>query len=276
MASKTRQAKERETAKDDTSAMANQISMPALTRLLEEHRQSISSALTAELRSAFASLEAKLDTVQATVTDLGERIESLESNANLTEERIQALEASCSTLSEACAKLKNKNIDLEGRSRRNNIRIVGLPESIEGPRPTSFFSDVLMEILGVQVLQTPPELDRAHRSLAAKPRQGDRPRPVIVCVHRHQTKELIVREARKRRNDLKYRDSPVRIYEDYCPDVLEQRAVYREVMANLYNLGLRPALLYPAKLQITKKDGTKKRFSSAEEAVAFAGTQLPS
>jgi len=129
-----------------------------------------------------------------------------------------------------------------------------------------------MEIFGNQVLQTPPELDRAHRSLAAKPRQGDRPRPVIVCLHRHQTKELIVRGARKRRNDLKYHDSPVRIYEDYCPDVLEQRAVYRDVMAKLYNLGLRPALLYPAKLQITLKDGTKKHFSSDEEAAAFAGS----
>jgi len=88
MASRTRLAKERETAKDDSFAMANQISMPALTSLLEEHRQSISAMLSAELRSAFTSLEAKLDTVQATVTDFGERIESLESNANLTAERI--------------------------------------------------------------------------------------------------------------------------------------------------------------------------------------------
>ena len=97
MASGTRLAKERETAKDDSSAMANQISMPALTSLLEEHRQSISAALSAELRSAFASLEAKLDTVQATVTDFGERIESLESNANLTEERIQGRNSSSNT-----------------------------------------------------------------------------------------------------------------------------------------------------------------------------------
>ncbi|KAJ3583228.1 hypothetical protein NHX12_034167 [Muraenolepis orangiensis] len=124
-------------------------------------------------------------------------------------------------------------------------------------------------MFGDQVLQTPPELDRAHRTLAAKPRQGDKPRPVIVCFHRHQTKELVIREARKRRNDLTYQDSPIRIYEDYCPEVQEQRAAYRDVMAKVYNLGLRPALLYPAKLQITDKEGNKKRFSSAEEAVAY-------
>ena len=133
MASGTRLAKDKEAKKDDISAEANQISMLALTSLLEEHRQSISATLSAELKSAFTSLEAKLDTVQATVTDFGERIVSLEANASSTDERIQALEVACSTLSEAYAKLKTKNIDLEGRSRRNNVRIVGLPESIEGP-----------------------------------------------------------------------------------------------------------------------------------------------
>ena len=58
MASGTRLAKERETANDDLFAMFNQISMPALTNLLEVHRQSISAMLSAELRSLFISLEA--------------------------------------------------------------------------------------------------------------------------------------------------------------------------------------------------------------------------
>ncbi|KAJ3595426.1 hypothetical protein NHX12_004730 [Muraenolepis orangiensis] len=80
---------------------------------------------------------------------------------------------------------------------------------------------------------------------------------------------MVIREARKRRNDLMYQDSPIRFYEDYCPEVQEQRAAYHDVMAKLYNLGLRPALLYPAKLQITDKEGNKKRFSSAEKAVAY-------
>ncbi|KAJ8351978.1 hypothetical protein SKAU_G00234540 [Synaphobranchus kaupii] len=168
--------------------------MPALTSLLEEHRQAISSALSTEFKSTFASLETKLDAVRTTVTDFGERIEILETNASSTEECIQALETSCSTLTEACARLRAKNSDLEGRSRRNNVR---------------------------------------------------------------------------RRNDLKYQGTPIRIYEDYSPDVLEQRAAYREVMAKLYNLGLRPALLYPARLQITDRDGNKRRFSSAGEAATF-------
>ncbi|KAG7503513.1 LINE-1 reverse transcriptase [Solea senegalensis] len=66
MATGTRLAKERETVRDDSTTMDSQISMPALTSLLE-HRRSISAALSTELGAAFISLEAKLDTVQVTV-----------------------------------------------------------------------------------------------------------------------------------------------------------------------------------------------------------------
>lgn len=70
------------------------------------------------------------------------------------------------------AQLAAKVADLEGHSRRNNIRIIGLPESIKGPRPKTFFSDLLVDLLGNQVLQSPPELDCTHRALVAKPPLG--------------------------------------------------------------------------------------------------------
>ena len=168
------------------------------------------------------------------------------------------------------AKLTEKTIDLESRSRRNNIRIIGLPESIEGPRPTSFFAELLAEVLGDQTLQSPPELDRAHRALTAKPQPGSRPRPVILRLHHYQTKELIIWESRKRRGKLQYRGSPIQIFEDYTPEVAGERAKYRAVQADLYKLALRPALLFPARLQITLESGTKNRFSSPEEATTFA------
>ncbi|CAL8335872.1 unnamed protein product [Merluccius merluccius] len=45
------------------------------------------------------------------------------------------------------------------------------------------------------------------------------------------------------------------IYEDYAPEVVEQRQKYREVMSELYNLGFKPALLFPARLVNMMKDG---------------------
>ncbi|KAI4787850.1 hypothetical protein KUCAC02_036214, partial [Chaenocephalus aceratus] len=126
-----------------------------------------------------------------------QRIHSLEANANEVDQRLQQLENACSALKGDNETLNTKVADLEGRSRRQNLRIIGLPESIEGPRPSAFFSQLLVDILGTEILASPPELDRAHRSLAPKPAPGGRPRPVILRFHRFQIKDLVIREARR-------------------------------------------------------------------------------
>ncbi|KAI4800797.1 hypothetical protein KUCAC02_007095 [Chaenocephalus aceratus] len=197
--------KEQSARTDNPELASNNLSMEGIAGLLEDHRR----ALSADFKSAISTLEAKLDRIQATVSDHGQTIASLESNANLQDERMLALEATCATLTDSNVKLLAKVTDLESRSRRNNIRIVGLPESIEGPHP--------------------------WRSLQ---------------------KEKIIREARARRGKLQYQGTPIAIYEDYTPEVMEQSYKYREVMAELYNLGLKPALLFPARLSIVSKEGT--------------------
>ncbi|KAI4818789.1 hypothetical protein KUCAC02_004089 [Chaenocephalus aceratus] len=263
MASKTSKKEKR-----DEAAATAVVSMSFLVKLLEDHRD----ALSKEFKSAMTSLEAKLDFVQETVTDHGNRLTSLEANANQLSDKMEELEAKCAAMEGSYNKLKAKAIDLESRSRRNNIRITGLPESIEGARPTDFFSRLLVELLGNQVLTTAPELDRAHRALTAKPSPGSRPRAVIARIHHFRTKELIIQEARKRRGKLFFQGKPVAIFEDYCPEIVEQRAAYREVMSALYQRGLRPSLLYPARLRITTKDGGKKHFASVEDAASFLET----
>ncbi|KAK7895737.1 hypothetical protein WMY93_021062 [Mugilogobius chulae] len=66
----------------------------------------------------------------------GKRISDLESNAEDVSQRLANLDATCESLKKDNKQLKPKLCDLEGRSRRQNLRIVGLPESVEGPRPT--------------------------------------------------------------------------------------------------------------------------------------------
>lgn len=92
------------------------------------------------------------------------------------------------------AKLSEKMVDLESWSHRNNIKIVGLLEAIEGHRSTALFAELLVEVLGDQTLQSPPELDRAHKAFTTKPRPSAQPRPVIIRIHRYQTKDLIIRD----------------------------------------------------------------------------------
>lgn len=265
MTSKSAKQSKKETKTDSVDDATNELNMAAMVKLLDQHRQ----ALSAEFKAAISTLEEKIDRTQTTLSDHTHKIASLELNANDLDERVRALETTCATMVECNAKLHDKVVDLESRSRRNNIRIVGLPESLEGPRPSVFFAQVLADILGEDILPSPPEIDRAHRALVSKPATGKKPRPVIIRLHRYRQKELIVREARAKRGKLVYQGNPVAIYEDYAPEVATERAKYRSVMAELYNLGYKPTLFFPARLSIWTKDGGKKMLSSVTEAENF-------
>ena len=264
--------KKEHSAKSDPTALASgDLNMATIASLLEEHR----NALSAEFKATISTLETKLDCIQTTVSDHTQSIASLESNANEQDGRIQSLESTCAKLAESNTKLQAKLTDLESRSRRNNIRIIGLPESIEGPRPSTFFSELLAEVFGKDVLESAPECDRAHRTLSSRPGPGQRPRPVLVRLHRFQQKERIIREARAKRGKLRYRGTPIAIYEDYPSEILEQRKEYQEVMSELYQLGFKPALLFPARLSITLNEGARKRLSSVSEAKDFITANRP-
>ena len=240
------------------------VSLEAITTLLEQHRE----ALATEFKTSFGQLDSKLDQIKLTVEDHDQRVSSLELSAEDLCQRVVDLENICSTLRSDNTKLMAKVADLESRSRRQNIRVLGLPESTESGRPTEFFSDLLREVFGSETLPAPPEVDRAHRSLNAKPVPGQRPRPVILRLHRYQTKYLLIRESR-RRGKLEFRGKPIQIVEDYSPEVQSQRAEYRDVMAELYRLGLKLALLYPARLRLTLSGGARKWINSAKEAQKY-------
>lgn len=73
-----------------------------------------------------------------------------------------------------------------------------------------------------------------------------------------------------------YHGIPIAIYEDYAPEVMEQRK-YRAVLEKLYNVGLKPALLFHARLSIVTREGGRKKLSwvmVAKEYIASLGSQV--
>ena len=113
--------------KDGLSSSSANVTLAELSSLLDEHRKTIS----ADFKSSFEALT-NSGRLALVYNKPWERISSLEDNSNEVEDRLQQIENACSTLQQDNALLKSKLADLEGRSRRQNIRIIGLPESLEG------------------------------------------------------------------------------------------------------------------------------------------------
>lgn len=246
------------------NACVSMVSKEDLLDALAEHK----TALLADIHTGFNRIDGRLDALQQSLDNHDARLTSLEDHAGSLEDRFGRLEASCLKLQADNDKLRAKVTDLEGRNRRSNLRLVGVPESLEGSQPSKFFAQMLQDVFGRELLPTLPELDRAHRSLAPKPVPAANPRPVVICFHYYQQKEMIMRVARTR-DKLIYQGHTFRIYEDYPTEIVNQRRVYKAVMSSLYKLGLRPSLLYPARLRIVEKNGQRKLFTSLSEAEKY-------
>lgn len=79
--------------------------------------------------------------------------------------------------------LTDKCMDLEGRSRRQNVLIARLKEGTEqGKEMNTFVSELLKEVLS---MDENPLVDRAHRVLRRRPNDTDPPRSIIVRRDNH-------------------------------------------------------------------------------------------
>lgn len=139
-----------------------------LTTTIGEEISSLRTELLAEICSSTATL-------QTTIAAHGTKIQEIESAVNLMDTRLDEAELRFKSVQADNEALRKKVDDLENRSRRNNLRVIGIPENAELPRSTDFMIAFFSELFGDKLSQT-PEIERAHRSLGPKPRPGAPPR----------------------------------------------------------------------------------------------------
>ena len=103
------------------------------------------SDMSKKMDDGFQALEVSLQITQATLTEHGQRIATVEEASSDHDTRLSILEQQGLRLENANRLLQDKVIDLEARSRRQNIKVVGLPERVEVVAPQNF-SPALLKI----------------------------------------------------------------------------------------------------------------------------------
>lgn len=243
------------------------LSTDQLVSELEKQRASLLKDLSTLIQESVKPLQSSVDALRETVNHFNGRLVAAETLAGDNFERITSTEKTVKTLEAQNKSLQDRLDDLENRSRRVNLRIINIPEGSEkGRDPTEFISDLLMENLGPGVLTRPPELERAHRSLAPKPGPGGRPRPFVICFHRFQEREKVLRWARQ--HELKHGETTLRVYPDVSAITAKKRAAFNKIKHALYQKGVKFRLLFPARLQVSYEDETFT-FETPEDAHAF-------
>lgn len=229
------------------------------------------SEVTTTLRGEIAALKSENDTaVAALKVQLemqNQTLKELACSASNTLDIIQEMEDKVRKLSRQVETLSEKCLDLEGRSKRLNLRITGIKEGSEsGQKPREFAAQMLKEAL---YLEETPVIDRAHRALRRRPGDNEPPRHLIMRLHHYHVYEDIMQKAMSIK-DLKYRSQRTQIFRDIPPEVVRRRAAFTPARRILRDKpSVRFGLLYPARLRVSC-NGTEIFFTNPDEAHQYA------
>lgn len=233
------------------------------------------SSILEAIRQMETSLNVRFDKLDTTLTEVKNavasntsRITELEERLGESDGRLADLEKGYEEMRTQNILLKTKVIDLESRSRRQNIKIIGLPEKIEKGSPSTFVSDFLLKLLGAEQFPRGIKVDRAHRSGAP----GNRPRVMIAKIHHDSMKEKIIRMARNE-GPLTFEGQRISIFPDLTAEVMKDRRDFDPVRLKLKEANVRHGFLFPARLIFTHADQTKI-FVSPKEAAAYVDKHI--
>jgi hypothetical protein len=152
-----------------------------------------------DMASQFETVLLAVQDVKNQVAECFGRLTQTEERISQTEDSISTLQSKTSVLEKNLAALTWKIDDLENRSRRSNLRILGLPEKSEGSDACAFLESWLPEALDMEPLQKPLAIERAHRIGSTRRSDTDTnstPRVMILKFLDYRDKERVMHAAR--------------------------------------------------------------------------------
>ncbi len=248
----------------------------------KEQQSTLNSVVNSAVRDAMDSvlipaLHKLCEDIQATnksVKELREEFEAIATEAKQTRDRVDSVQTTAREDRSAVTDLRNqqerlteKMTDMEDRCRRNNVRLVGLPEGAEGPDAAGFLrvnlSKWIPSLRGRDI-----EIDRAHRVYDGG-RGSDRPSTLIFRVLRWHDRSDILKGARQA-YPVKCAQNNVTLlfFPDFSPATAIRRKAFGRVLKKMTVLGLQLFLIYQAVIKLWHK-GEQKSFDSPQKADDF-------
>uniref|UniRef100_A0A3Q2DLE7 L1 transposable element RRM domain-containing protein n=1 Tax=Cyprinodon variegatus TaxID=28743 RepID=A0A3Q2DLE7_CYPVA len=213
--------KKKTASKELSQAEANASVSELTSQTTMEQILSDVKLLSSRMKDMDASIGTRLDIINVALGDFKVSAD-LEKRMEEAEGRISGTEDSLGTHGTSIAALEKLD-DLENRGRRKNLKIINLPEKVEGDTPlVDFLQNMLPTLVGLPADHPPLEIEQAHRALAPAPAPNKPPRSILVRFLRYPHREAVLNAAKKKR-DIHYGGSQLRFYPDLSAEVLRRR-----------------------------------------------------
>ncbi|KAK7930689.1 hypothetical protein WMY93_007084 [Mugilogobius chulae] len=210
-----------------------------------------------DIKRTTASTEEKLTALMDRLSDVEARLEFLESAETDRQNNPLATK-------EDLKLLWDKIEDMENRSRRNNVRFVGIPEGKEREKPAEFIEKLLANLLG---MEKRCEVERAHRVPTQQPPPGSKPRTILARFLKSSDRDLVLRTARMKK-ELIWESHRIMLFPDYSRATQQRRDKFKDCKKILHERQMSFRLLFPAKLIVNTKEGPKT-FDCPRKAMSF-------
>lgn len=250
---------------DGSESMQEEVQQPTLSDILRAV-QSCTASVNG-LKVQFGSLTETVSLLRHDIQKIRERTTAVEGRISEVEDILPPLTRDTRSALQQAAQANAKNDDIENHLRRNNVRIVGLPEKVEGRDPTAFTEMWLQHIFCKDAFTALFTVERAHRTPLRPLPPGNPPRSMLARLLNYKDREIILRLAREK-GAVHYNGTKISFYPDFSAEVQRRRAKFAEVKKRLQKIQVTYAMLYPAKLRITAR-GQSTFFESATEASAW-------
>ena len=213
-------------------------------------------SLKTEVANNNATIRSEVDAVKTNMAEMERGLSTCSDDVTLMQTKICKLESEVYSLQAKC-------LDMEGRQRRDNIRISNVV-STHSSSPAAV-SELLKKVLN---LDRDIVIDRSHRGFPVKGMEG-KPRVIVAKIHYYQDRVDIIKRARQS-GPLHFEGNIISINEDFPPPVAKARLKYREVKRLLRERGCKDyGIIYPSRFFI-KHDGGERQFQNADEAMEYA------
>ncbi|XP_077772693.1 protein KRBA1 isoform X3 [Podarcis muralis] len=190
----------------------------------QECRPEVEDSMGPALSKKLDRLSADMSAVCRDVSRLQSHVDRLEQDARGWVLELAALRMENHSLSECVRRMEGRFRALENRSRRNNLRVLGLPEGSEGSDAVAFLQKTLPTLLGLPLEAPPLEIESARRVQGgASWDPSGRPRPLVLQLLRSGDRAAILQAARGR--PLSYAGAQITILPDFCSSLSQRRRV---------------------------------------------------
>ncbi|KAM8924562.1 uncharacterized protein RCH25_009251 [Pelodytes ibericus] len=246
----------------NSSAESSPLDCSAMTTITQDTLNSALDSLYEKIKSDSDKNRAD---IKSDITDLHVTLSHQSAQIGRMQEGFKQMQLQNASLNKDILALKQKVTDIEDRSRRRNLKLRGIPESVRNIDLEDYLIDFLKVYLDPGIIGPLP-FERVHRLPRPLNLSQEIPRDTIACFHNAKLKDLLMKQARiNPTQDCRF--SSISLYADISQATRIQRSEFKSLTAILRDKAIEYRWGFPTKLIISfqGKRFTCENYSQARE-----------